>query len=82
MLVSVLHDVSGSDKENMFSRLENTWRRRRAARWVLWRSCCLGITIGRMRRAYRSVGFGLGSLEGASALRCGCYFSPGILVTG
>ena len=38
--------------------------------------------MGGIRRANRSVGFGLVNIEGASVLRSWWYFSLGILVTG
>ena len=69
-MVSVLCAILISDEENMFFIHENNWRRHRNYQWVLRKSCFLRSTTGGIRCVYLFVGFVLGSLEGASALRC------------
>ena len=67
---------------NLFEGIENIGRRHRASRWVTWSNSFLMSTMGVIGRVDHSVGFEIGCLEGASALRCGRCFLPGILVTG
>ena len=82
MPVAVLCVIYGSDKENMFSGIENLGRRCRAARWVTRRNYCLRSTMGGIQYANSSVGFGIGSIEGFSKFHCVRCCFPGILVTG
>ena len=79
-MVSVVCAVSGSCKDNMFSRLKNPLRRFRASLWVLRKSCCLRSTMGGMQRDDCYIGFGLGILKGSSVLRYGRCCSPVLLV--